>query len=419
MKKIALITADNGNGGAARATRRIAKGLTKVSEDLFSIELICNGNKEYGYLQRKPIYKWYTKLIYKNAISSKIFKAIIYKLWKKLNLKQKKDSMLFFRIGNSINNKNTFGKYEILHIFWGQNFINPAAIAALNKNVILTLHDMWFLTGGCAFNFDSEDYKEKFLNIFGKRNFDNQYKLKKKLLFSSKTQIIVTSDWMKKKCIDYGIEEYKIKKIFNYIPSHYMFLDMKYESMQLINWTNEVFSKKIIYFVGNINDFRKGFDFLVSALDLLPSDIKSRIAIQILGSNQTKITKLDNLNIDYLSIGIFNDEISQIIAYNAADLLICPSSLDNSPNVIAEAQMCGLPIFVRSGTGASEMIEEGLSGKTFSSNRVEDLKTQISDFVLGKLKYNSFEISKKASITYGIENTCKKYIDLYNNFEPI
>ena len=181
----------------------------------------------------------------------------------------------------------------------------------------------------------------------------------------------------------------------------------------------EVFSKKIIYFVGNINDFRKGFDFLVDALDLLPSDIKSRIAIQILGSNQTKIIQLDNLNIDYLSIGIFNDEISQIIAYNAADLLICPSSLDNSPNVIAEAQMCGLPTFVRSGTGASEMVEEGLSGKTFSSNRIEDLKTQISDFVLGKLKFNSFEISRKASITYGIENTCKKYIDLYNNFEPI
>ena len=111
----------------------------------------------------------------------------------------------------------------------------------MNKNVILTLHDMWFLTGGCAFSFDPQNYREKFLNIFGKRNFDNQYQLKKKLLFSSKTQIIVTSEWMKKKCIDYGIEEYKIKKIFNYIPSHYIFLDMKYESMQLINWTRSIF----------------------------------------------------------------------------------------------------------------------------------------------------------------------------------
>ena len=57
--------------------------------------------------------------------------------------------------------------------------------------------------------------------------------------------------------------------------------------------------------------------------------------------------------------------------------------------------MCGLPTFVRSGTGASEMVEEGLSGKTFSSNRIEDLKTQISDFVLGKLKFNFFEIQRK------------------------
>ncbi len=419
MKKVALITADNGNGGAARATRRIAKGLTKLAGDLFSIELICNGISENGYFQRKPIYHWYTKLIYKNAISSKIFKAIIYRLWKKINLRQKKDSMLFFRIGNSINNRKTFDNYDILHVFWGQNFINPGAIADLNKNVIVTLHDMWFLTGGCAFSNEPKDYKEKYLNIFGKRNFDNQYQLKKKLLFSSKTKIIVTSNWMKKKCIDFGIEKNKITKIFNYIPNYYKFLDMKYESMKLINWSDKVFSKKIIYFVGNINDFRKGFDFLVAAINLLTSDIKSKIAIQILGSTQSQITKLDNLNINYLSLGIFHDEISQIIAYNAADLLICPSTLDNSPNVIAEAQMCGLPTFVRSGTGASEMIEEGLSGKIFSHNRVEDLKAQISDFVLGKLKFNSFIISEKARITYSLENTCKKYIDLYNNFEPI
>ena len=414
MKKIALITADNNNGGAGRATRRIAKGLTNLSEDLVSIELICNGDPEFGYLKKSPIYHWYSRSFYRNAITSKIFKTIFLKLWKKVNLLDKKDSSLFFRIGNSINNNKTFNQYDILHIFWGQTFINPGSIADLNKNVFITLHDMWFITGGFAFSDDIENDKDKYLNIFGKKNFNNQYKLKNRLISSPKTHLIVTSDWMKKKCIDYGIDKNRITKILNYIPSHFRYLDMKTQSMQMLNWEFKSFSKLIIYFVGSLDDPRKGFSFLISALELLPKKIKNRIALQILGSKKNSISKLDKLKIEYCMLGIFNDEISQIIAYNAADILICTSTIDNSPNVIAEAQMCGLPVFVRDGTGATEMISDGISGKIFSKNKIEDLKEKIIKLVLGKYNFDSFEIAKKASTTYGLKNTCQKYINLYN-----
>ena len=68
MANIGLVTADNFNGGAARATRRIAKGLTAISlRNSFNFELVCNGLPEVGYIQKSPYYKWYTDFFYRNS----------------------------------------------------------------------------------------------------------------------------------------------------------------------------------------------------------------------------------------------------------------------------------------------------------------------------------------------------------------
>ena len=413
MRKITLVNSDNYNGGAARATRRIAKGLTKLSNGDISVDFICNGNDESGYLKKSPIYKWQISFLYKNNFLRRIFKALLNRFWKKLNFKFREDSQLFFRIGHSINNKKTFKDYDIIHIFWGQTFINPGGIADLNKNVIVTLHDMWFLTGGIAFTFNSDADKFKYLNFIGKRNFDNQYKLKEKLLKSNKTHIIVTSEWMKRRCIEFGIDKKRINKIFNFIPSNYRYLDMNKECKQLLGWKVQSLQKKIIYFVGSLKDSRKGFDFFISAISLLSEELKSQIAIQVLGCKENKIESLDNLNVEYLSLGVFSDDVSQIIAYNAADILVCPSLMDNSPNVIAEAQMCGLPVFVRDGSGASEMVRDGTTGKIISQNIYTDLTKKISKFLSNHYNFQPSLIKKFADSDYGIESTCRKYIDLY------
>ena len=98
----------------------------------------------------------------------------------------------------------------------------------------------------------------------------------------------------------------------------------------------------------------------MKSLEDLDDRFKSLFAIQVLGNNKNKISKLDELGINYHCLGYFSDEVSQVIAYNAADALICPSNFDNSPNVIAEAQMCGLPVITLNGSGCSEMIKNNL-----------------------------------------------------------
>lgn len=416
MLKIAILSANNNNGGASRATRRIAKALTNSSlNNKFLYEFICNGVPEVGYFQRKPIFKWYAHLFYNNHKLEPIFKGIFNKIWKKINVVNTENDYLFSRIGNSINYKKTFEKIDLIHIFWGQTFVNPKEIANLAKPTIITLHDMWFINGGFSYFDKATLDKEKYLNWLGKRNFENQFKQKINLINKSNTRLVVTSNWMKKKVLEIGVDSKKITKILNYIPNHYRYLNDKENCQELIGWDKNTKFKKIIYFSGLITDSRKGFNFLVESVKDLSPEIKSQIALQILGHNFSKIDLLEKIDIEYKVLGVFSDELSQVIAYNSADILICPSEFDNTPNVIAEAQMCGLPCIALEGTGGAEMIENGTTGFVSPQKKVDYLMGLISDFVCNKTNFDNERISKLAIQKYSFENTCKKYIQLYKS----
>ena len=414
MANIALVTADNYNGGASRATRRIAKGLTEISlKNTLNFELVCNGLPEVGYIQKKPFYNWYTDYLYKNNKIQKVSKILLNKIWQKVNVTNQKEGYLFFREGNSINYKKTFDKYDLIHIFWGQTFINSKKIANMNKPTVVTLHDMWFLTGGFAYSENPFKDKSKYLSWLGKKNFDNQLFHKIRLLNKSTTKIVVTSDWMANKVIELGFKENKMTKISNYIPKNFRYLDDKKKCRELLNWSSESNSKKIIYFSGSLFDPRKGFQYLLQSIMRLKDEVKSKIAIQILGYNSSKIEALEEAEVEYNCLGIFSDELSQVIAYNAADLLFCTSSFDNSPNVIAEAHMCGLPCVAFKNTGGAEMIDDGFSGFIAPKREFTKLDKYIKGIVERKINFDNAKISEWAKEKYSIEKTCQKYLDLY------
>ena len=262
MIKIALVSADNGNGGAARATRRLAKGITHIGEKSnFEITFISEGKSEAGYKLKKPIYKWFIKFLYKDNLRKYLIKKIINKVWNILNIKRGNYENYFFREGYSLDNIKTFEEYDLIHIFWGQKIVSPSAISNLNIPIIVTLHDMWFITGGFAYTKNPEKDKNKFLTWIGKKNYQNQLSSKKTLFKKDKNYLVVTSEWMKRKVIESNVYKKEIKRIDNYIPEHYKYLNAKFDCRELLGWNRKLIQKKIIYFSGSLTNKRKGFDF--------------------------------------------------------------------------------------------------------------------------------------------------------------
>ena len=71
---------------------------------------------------------------------------------------------------------------------------------------------MWFITGGFTYTNNQELDKQKYLNLLGKVNFNNQLLMKMKLLKKKNTKIVVTSNWMAEKVKQAGIDKKRISK---------------------------------------------------------------------------------------------------------------------------------------------------------------------------------------------------------------
>jgi len=145
------------------------------------------------------------------------------------------------------------------------------------------------------------------------------------------------------------------------------------------------FDKKIIFFGATyLEDRRKGMSLLVDALRRLAalldgSESLRREDLFLLVAGLQGQRLLDELPFAGKYAGHFNDDLTLALAYQAADLFVCPSVHEPFGLVAAEAMMCGTPVAAFNAGGAPDLIE---TMKTGYLARLADPE----DLALGMLK---------------------------------
>lgn len=419
MHKVALLTQNNGGGGAALAVSRLARGLSLASRksQKFDFTLLVSALQEKDFFVKKKRIKNNIKPL--NNFTSELLDKIIARAWAYIH-GTKENPRLFYMQGYRNVCDDLLG-FDVVNMFWMQGLADLSNFKNFRKPLVVTLHDMWFLTGGCSYSFGCNKFWSgckdcDFIRAPLKRDARNQYSAKHKILSDSKTRVVVTSRWMYEAAVDRGIEDSRITIIKNYIPSNYHFFDDRDIARDLLGLDDQLKAKKIFYFVGSTSDPRKGFDLFCEAIKMLSHSSRKEILVMHLGPvDKSKDFLFNELGIDLIHLGSFTDEISQIIAYNAADFLICPSRYDNTPNVIAESHMCGLPVISANTSGCAEMVSHAENGLLANVEIASEFVSSI-DFAL---KYSSSfsrkSICENARLKYGYNATCDKYLDLYRS----
>ena len=177
----------------------------------------------------------------------------------------------------------------------------------------------------------------------------------------------------------------------------------------------------------------KGLHKLLAATNLLKAEFPT-INIRIAGGNiiTTKTLK-DQLRLSgygkYIKklINHYNltnhvtftgplDEAGIISEYLNANVFVCPSSIENSPNSLAEAQILGVPTIAAYVGGVSDMIKHNFDGLIYRFEEVEMLAENIRELFSNKSLANS--ISKNGILTAELRhNVCinfNRIIDIYN-----
>lgn len=128
------------------------------------------------------------------------------------------------------------------------------------------------------------------------------------------------------------------------------------------------------------------------------TNLIDKIKLSGYGKYIEKLIKQHNLDDNVVMLGVLNEE-QMIAEYLNTHIFICPSSIENSPNSLGEAQLLGVPVVASYVGGIPDMVQHGETGLLYRFEEVEVLAELIKSIFIddGKAEYLSRNSIKNAA----------------------
>jgi glycosyltransferase involved in cell wall biosynthesis len=406
--KVLHISYSDLKGGAAIATNRIHHGF-------------LNKNINSWLLVNEKIFD-HCKTIRINNFFFIFFKKIFIKIFNKILKNKSGDfySINYFSSGilKKINSINP----SIVNLHWINNeTISINEIAKIQQPLIWTMMDMWPFLGIEHYNLNkyfltNKKKKSYLLNIL-----NGLVLRRKKIFINCNFKVIAISNWLAKEAKKNFV--FKKKKIY-VIPLGLNFNKWKPANKERArNYFNFDKDKKYIVFSSSngTNDFRKGFDFFLKALNLLKIK-KNNLHLIVIGKFDHKDELKEQIDYTEYNKFFFLEPDKLIKLYSACDLLVAPSIQEAFGQVALEAASCNLPTVAFNNTGITDIILHKKTGYLAKFLSIKDFSRGIEWCLEDS---NSIKISKnirnyvkkKFSINVIVDQYKKIYLSILKNNE--
>jgi len=300
-------------------------------------------------------------------------------------------------------------------------YFNYLALPVLSrrKPVVLTLHDMWFMTGHCFASMDCERWKSgcgdcPYPDIHPKikRDFTRiEWKLKDWVYHRSHLSFIAVSHKRTEQAREGLLGRFPIYHIPNGVNTKvFRPLDRKQCRASL----GIPLDKHVIMFAASrLGRYEKGSDLLKIALSSLPKFMKERTMLVTLGQEGGEFSQ--GLGIPSKHFGYVRDDMFKARLYSAADLYLLPSRDDSFPLVILESMACGVPSVAFRVGGVPDLVRPGVTGYLAEPNDTEQfihgIVSLLTDHALRKEL--GTKCRKIVEQEYPIELQVERHIQLY------
>lgn len=317
-------------------------------------------------------------------------------------------------LGSNISQMKEVKAADFIYLHWALNgFLNLRSIrqlTELNKPIIVYLHDMWPITGGCHHSFTCEKYKAGCSNcqVFSqKKKYDLSYsEFKKKLKLYSKYEnlyFVAPSKWMydcaRQSALTKGKEVFQIPNVLD----NTLFKPFaKSTARQILNIDS---SETILAFGAvSITDPYKGWDYLQKALSLLYQKIEFKnVSVLIFGSSGSEEIA-GAIPFKTRFMGYLHDEYSTALVYNAADVIITPSLAESFGYVVMESLSCGTPVVGFNVGGIVDLIQHKRNGYLAKYRDAEDLAEGIQFCLQNHIEgYRPAEFAQEITMSKHLE----------------
>ena len=405
--KITIINTSDINGGAALAGFAIFNAIGRFTK--IEPRIVC-GSKFSNYENIATITGRKIRFI-DNLVNDLIIKQTIgQSYW--LPSKNRILEHRFIKDTDLINIHNAHGNYLAYPVIGKLAKIAP---------VVISMHDMWYLTGHCGYAFECNRYQSfchkcPDLNAYPALKHDTahfHWKKKKKLYKNKNIHFVTSSDWLRKEAESTQLfEGKKIDKIYNPINTEILKTRNKKNVRELLDIPSD---KNIICFgAADIGSERKGFPSFIENIDNIFIK-ENNIYLLLMGKDgQNLLDKLPSwLPFKYFG-SIQNPEFRSLV-YNASDVFIFPTLAENLPNMILEAMSSGTPCVTFNVGGCREIVHNGITGYLAKPNDFKDFIHGIRLLLKDQNQRTDLSQNSRRFIieNFSYKNCAEKYATLF------
>mgnify|MGYP001315865175 CR=1 FL=1 len=399
--KILHIVGGPSTGGAFKGAAILHDALLELKIDSKILNDMPRGHNENKFQKKDNKLVLINNSFFNKLIN--IFFVIIEKFLKVTFLHSPRSTFTFGFLGFDITKLQEYKEADLIHIHWlNQGFIGMKSISKMDKPIIWTMRDMWPFTGGAHYTMDFKKYEKSFLAQIIKRY--------KKKFFQNNIQFVAISDWLKAKAEkSYVLKGQEIKRIYNNVNLK----DFKNISRSNARRALQVSTKKIVILYGaqNPQSKRKGWNLFVQSLKKLDT---SKYFLIIFGSFWSHEV-LNEIGIEYRSLGFVDDKKKLNKIYSCADLFVASSIQEAFGKTWLEALACGIPVVCFKRTSISEIIDHKTCGYVVENFNSNELKKGI-DWLSLEIKKKNFKKKLRNKISkLDAPYIAKKYINLYKS----
>ena len=263
-------------------------------------------------------------------------------------------------------------------------FLSYLSLPALtrHKPTVFTLHDLWALTGHCASPRDCErwrigcgqcPYPDTHPAI--QRDATSiEWRLKRWAYSRSRLTIIALNQRHAEYARQGLLGRFPIHCIPNGVDTDVFRPQDRARCRSALGIAPD---RPVVMFAALVLDqFNKGGDLLVAALNRLPEPVRSNVTLLLVGRGGAAIRGA--IDIPSVDLGIIEQPETMAAAYGAADLFVSPTRAETFSLVLAEAMACGTPLVAFDVGGVSALVRPGVTGHLTQPENPSDLAAGIA-----------------------------------------
>ncbi len=303
---------------------------------------------------------------------------------------------------------------DIIILHWVSGFIDLKVIKQLQEKykskVYWYLMDMAPMTGGCHYAWDCIGYVDGCINcpavgIIHQNLPSKTLQYKKKMIENIGIEPISGTAWL--------TMQLKKSLLFKDTKIHEIMLGIDTEIFKPLN-EDDILSiklkydlppdKKIIFFgASSTTEERKGFDYLIKALELISqnSSIESSSVIIVTAGKVISEDIFKNIRLPHRHISYLNGDTELAQAYQIATVFVSPSIEDSGPMMINESIMCGTPVVSFKMGVAEDLVFNGETGYVAELKNIDDLSNGIRKII--NLEYKEYKKMQENCRKIGLE----------------